>query len=280
MTIVIITVAIAVMLLFLTALTLGGQLLADYRQRFTRDAHFNLRELYLIADPTKLYALNLVGLLLAAISVWLLSGSALFGLIAAIIFGFLPWFIFNILKKRRIDLIEQQLPDALLLISGAIKAGLSLNGAIRQITSDLPVPLIQEFQLMLHEQRLGVALDDALENLSHRLPLQSINLMVSAMRIANETGGGLAETLERTAATLRSQHAMERKIRALTAQGKMQAWVVGLLPVLLLCVLSKMEPDAMSMLWTTRIGYGTIASVMLLEFFGIWLIRKIVAIDV
>jgi tight adherence protein B len=133
---------------------------------------------------------------------------------------------------------------------------------------------------MQHEQRLGVSLDDALNNLAHRVPTASVKLMVSAMRIASETGGGLAETLERTAATLRAQHAMELKIRALTAQGKLQAWVVGLLPVFLLWVLSRMEPEAMSMLWSTQTGLAVLAAVVLLEFFGVWLIRRIVTIDV
>ena len=100
------------------------------------------------------------------------------------------------------------------------------------------------------------------------------------MRIANETGGGLAETLERTAHTLRSQHAMDLKIRALTAQGTLQAWVVGLLPLFLLWVLNHMEPDAMALLWTTRLGWGVIAVVLIMEFIGVLLIRRIVAIDI
>jgi tight adherence protein B len=100
------------------------------------------------------------------------------------------------------------------------------------------------------------------------------------MRIARETGGGLAETLERTAATLRAQHAMELKIRALTAQGKLQAWVVGLLPLFLLWVLTQMEPAAMSLLWTTQMGWGVLVAVAIMEFFGVWIIRRIVAIDV
>jgi len=201
-------------------------------------------------------------------------------LTAFTLIGVLPWFIFRYLKKRRLELIEEQLPDALQLLAGAIKAGLSLPGAIKQITTELPVPLVQEFKMMQQEQRLGVALDDTLENLTHRVPIQAIRLMVSAMRISNETGGSLAETLDRAAQTLRSQFAMERKIKALTAQGKMQAWVVGLLPVVLFFVLLEIEPVAMGMLWTTRIGWGVVAVVVTLEFFGVWLIRKIVAIDV
>lgn len=268
------------MLLVWAAFTLGSQLLADYRQRFTSSTHVNLRELYLFADPTRLYELNIVILVLVTMLVWLLTGNAVIGITVAVIMAFFPWWIFNFLKQKRLEKIEEQLPDAIQMLAGTIKAGLSLSSAFRQITAELQAPLAQEFQTLLYEQRLGVSLDDALENLSHRVPIQAIQLMVSAMRIANETGGGLAETLERSATTLRSQHAMERKIRALTAQGKMQAWVVGLMPVFLLYVLTKMEPEAMQMLWTTRIGFGVIGIVVCLEFFGIWFIRKIVAIDV
>lgn len=280
MTYVIVLTVITAMLLVWAAFTLGSQLMADYRQRFTASTHVNLRELYLLADPKRLYELNIVILILVTMLVWLFTGNVLFGIVVAVVMAFFPWWIFNFLKRKRLEKIEEQLPDAIQMLAGTIKAGLSLSSAFRQITAELQAPLVQEFQTLVHEQRLGVSLDDALENLSHRLPIQAIQLMVSAMRIANETGGGLAETLERSATTLRSQHAMERKIRALTAQGKMQAWVVGLMPLFLLYVLTKMEPEAMQMLWTTRIGFGVIGIVLFLEFFGIWFIRKIVAIDV
>ncbi len=273
-------VASAVALLVWAMTDLGGRQLAAYRARFTRDTHFSMRELFLFADPSRLYAMNLAVMLLAAIATWLLTHSLALAAVVAVLLTLAPRLIFGWLRRRRIDRIEQQLPDALLMISGAAKAGLSLASAVRQVSLELPPPLVQEFQLMQHEQRLGVSLNDALENLTHRVPVQSVNLMVSAMRIASETGGGLAETLERTAATLRAQHAMELKIRALTSQGKLQAWVVGLLPVFLLWVLTKMEPDAMSLLWTTHIGWGVLAAVAIMEFFGVWIIRRIVAIDV
>lgn len=280
MTLIIVAIAIAVILMVLAVVVVGGQLLSDYRRHFTRDAQFNLRALYLEADPAKLFTFNLMLIILVTIAVVFLTGSFVLSIASVGLLAVLPWIIFSHLKKRRIAMIEQQLPDTLSLISGSVKAGLSLIGAIRQVTADLPVPIVQEFQFVLQEQRLGVSLDDSLENLWHRVPIQSINLMVSAMRIANETGGGLAETLERAATTLRSQHAMERKISALTAQGKLQAWLVGMLPILLLFVLMQMEPAAMSQLWTTKLGWGVVTAVILLEFFGVILIRKIVKIDV
>lgn len=273
-------IAAAAALLVWSLTDLGGKLLAAYRDRFTRDTHFSMRELFLFADPARLYAINLALMLLAATAAWLLTHSLALALIVAVLLAFAPSFIFRWLRRRRIERIEQQLPDALLMIAGAAKAGLSLVSAVRQVGAELAPPLVHEFQLMQHEQRLGISLDDSLENLNHRIPVQSVSLMVSAMRIASETGGGLAETLERTAATLRSQHAMELKIRALTSQGKLQAWVVGLLPVFLLWVLSHMEPEAMSLLWTTQMGWGVLAAVAIMEFFGVWIIRRIVAIDV
>ena len=119
-----------------------------------------------------------------------------------------------------------------------------------------------------------------MNNLSRRVPTQTTVLVVSAMRIASETGGGLAETLERTSHTIRSRLQMEGKIEALTAQGKMQAWVVGSLPILLMLVLNQMEPDSMDMLWHSRIGWATLAVIAFLEVMGVYLIRRITAIDV
>ena len=100
------------------------------------------------------------------------------------------------------------------------------------------------------------------------------------MRIAAETGGQLAETLERASQTLRAKLAMEGKIRALTSQGKLQAIVVGALPLVLMYALNKLEPQAMNLMFTTSAGYATLVVIFLLELFGVIIIRKIVAIDV
>lgn len=273
-------VALTVALLVWALIDVGARLLHAWRTRFTRETGFHLRELFLFVDPTRLYALNLALTLLAAGAAWLLSGSAALAVIVALLLAVSPGVVFRCLRARRRARIEQQLPDALQMLAGTARAGLSLPAALRQVSAELTPPLAQELMLLQHEQRLGVSLDDALENLALRVPAPPVKLMVSAMRIASETGGGLAETLERTATTLRSQHAMELKIRALTAQGTLQAWVVGLLPVFLLWVLARMEPDAMAMLWTTRVGLGVLAVVLVMEVVGVVLIRRIVAIDI
>jgi len=184
------------------------------------------------------------------------------------------------LRKRRLRKFEEQLPDALMMLSGGLRAGAGLTSAIQQLVAEAQNPLAQEFSLILREQRLGVTMEQSLNNLGRRVPTQTTVLVVSAMRIASETGGGLAETLERTSVTIRSRLQMEGKIDALTAQGKLQAWVVGSLPVALMLILNKMEPEAMGMLWHTRLGWATLVVLAFLEFMGVYLIRRITSIDV
>jgi len=273
-------VAISMALFVWAVFEIGVTGLARYRETFTSQANVKLRELFLFIDPSRLYALNFVLLVFGGCVVWVVTGSFVLVLPVVFVLSLIPRFVLQHMRQSRLDKFEQQLPDALLMLASGMRAGASLTMSTQQLVRESEAPIAQEFELMLREQRLGVALDTALENLLARVPLQSLSLVVAAMRIANETGGGLAEALDRAAQTLRSKMAMEGKIKALTAQGKMQAWVVGMLPLTLIYVLSKMEPEAMEKLWTTPIGYGTLAAIAILEFFGIVLIRKIVAVDV
>ena len=273
-------VAIAIALLTWSLFDIGTNGLARYRRLFTERTHVNLRELFLFIEPQRLFMLNLSVMLLVAVATWLLSGSAFLAVLALVLAAFLPRQLLRFLHRRRLNALELQLPDTLLMLAGGMKAGVSLTQAIQQLVLESRPPVSQEFDMVLREQRLGVSLDVALENLNERVPLQSITLTVSAMRIAAETGGQLAETLERASQTLRAKLAMEGKIRALTSQGKLQAIVVGALPLVLMYALNKLEPEAMHLMWTTRTGYATLAVIALLEFFGVLIIRKIVAIDV
>jgi tight adherence protein B len=273
-------VALAVGLLVWAVMDIGTNGLARYREVFTERANFSLRELFLFVEPGKLFLLNFGLMLLAGALAFVLSASLSVALACTVVASLLPRMALRMLKKRRLASLEQQLPDALLTLAGGMKAGVSLTQAIAQMVIESRPPISQEFDLVLREQRLGVALDQALDNLNQRVALQSVTLAVSAMRIATETGGQLAETLERAAQTLRSKLAMEGKIIALTSQGKLQAWVVGALPMFLIFVLDKMEPDAMHLMYTTRMGWATLVVIALLEFFGVLIIRKIVDIDV
>ena len=280
LTLVTLIVALAAALLAWFLVDIGTVTLSRYRASFTERTRFQAREFFLFIDPRKLFLANLAIMALGAILVWSVTRSILIAI--PIFFGLalIPRLLYAWMRKRRQRQFEEQLPDALMMLAGGLRAGTSLTSAIQQLVAEAQAPLAQEFTLVLREQRLGVTLEQTLNNLHRRMPTQTTTLVVSAMRIASETGGGLAETLERTSHTIRSRLQMEGKIGALTAQGKLQAWVVGLLPIALMAILNKMEPEAMSLLWHTRIGWGTLAVIGFLEIMGIYVIRKIVTIDV
>lgn len=275
---VVIALSSAVLAWFL--IDIGTVTLKRYRTSFTKSAGFKAREFFLFIDPRKLFVVNLAGMALVPLLVSIVTGSALLGVPVLLMMALFPRALYAWMRKRRMRRFEEQLPDALMMLAGGMRAGIGLNAAMAQLVAEAPAPLGQEFTLLLREQRLGLQLEQSLSNLARRVPTQTTTLVVSAMRIATETGGGLAETLERTAHTVRSRLQMEGKIGALTAQGKLQAWVVGALPILLMLVLNKMEPEAMSYLWHDRIGWATLAVIGALEAMGIYVIRRIVAIDV
>src|SRR5690606_21997059 len=165
-------------------------------------------------------------------------------------------------------------------LASGLRAGAAVSSALRQVVAEAPSPLAQELGLLLREQRLGVSFDEALANLGRRVPTEACTLCVSAMRIATDTGGNLAEVLERIAALVRARLHMQGRIDALTAQGRLQAWIVAALPPLLVVALAHLEPEAMATLWATPMGWGTLALVVVLETVGLLLIRRIVRVDV
>lgn len=254
--------------------------LARYRATFTQVARVQLSEFFLFIDPVQLWIANLVlcaiaGAVVLAATRNLAATAVVLALCVGVPRRWVAW-----LRRARLARFDAQLPDALLALASALRAGAGTAGALRQIVAEAPPPLAQEFGLMLREQRLGVSQDAALAHLARRMPSEATALTVSAMRIAADTGGNLAEALERIAAMVRARLHMEGRIDALTAQGRMQAWVVGCLPVLLAIVLHQLEPEAMAQLWRTPAGWATLSVLAVMETAGIWMVRRIVRISV
>lgn len=224
-----------------------------------------------------IYAITLLILLIAML---VFNVNLIVSAIIIVVAISLPFWLVKLTKRRRIELFEKQLPDAIDLMAGSLQSGNSLMGALAMIAEEYPKPLSEEIGLVVREQKLGVSVDNSLQNLVTRMPYNSVILMVSVIRTSIETGGELSDALKNIAKTLRNIEQAEGKIRALTAQGKMQAWVVGLMPIFLMAVLSKMEPASMSKLWSTTEGYIALTAILIFEILGILFIRKIVNIDV
>jgi tight adherence protein B len=251
-----------------------------YKAVFAQQAKFNLEQMFLFIDSGQLLTLNGLMLVGAGFLGWLITGSLIGALICCAIGFFVPRWMFKMFRVRRQRKLTEQLPDASMLISGALRAGASLPTSVQQMVAETRPPISQEFDLFLREQRLGVGFDTALDNLERRIDTEEMRLFSAALKVARDTGGNLAETLEQLAATLRTKLTIEGKIRALTAQGKLQGVVVALLPFFVILALFQLEPDAMSHMFNTWYGWGTVAFVVVMEIVGALIIKKIVTIDV
>jgi tight adherence protein B len=269
-------------IIFWSIIQVGRDLAAKQKQSITRQAEEEggLRDMFIAVDPQKLFYYNMAAFFIVPGLLWGFTENAVLVVGAAIGIVIFPRLYIRWLKKRRFDQFEKQLPDALLMVSGAMRAGASLTVAMESMVKEQRPPLSQEFDLLLREQRVGVDFDTALKNMEKRLPIQDFIMVVSGMRISREVGGNLADILETLADTLRMKHQMEGKIKALTAQGKMQGLVMTSLPLFLMFILTHMEPEAMAPLYNTLVGWATLSVIAVMEVIGYVAIQKIVSIDV
>ena len=257
----------------------GQSFMSGYKETFTESASANMADMFMFIDATRLFYLNLLAIFIVPFIVWVLIDLAT-AIGVFILIAILPQILYRSMRRKRLRKFEEQLPDGLMMLSGAMRAGASLNIALEGLVKEQPAPLSQEFELLMREQRIGVDFEKSLANMEKRLPIQDFAMLTSALRINREIGGNLAEILESLAETLRRKHQMEGKIDSLTAQGKLQGIVMTGLPVLLGVLLYFMEKEAMEKLWTTTIGWVVMAVIIIMEFMGYAMIRKITSIDV
>jgi len=254
--------------------------MGEYQSVFKETATGNLEDMFLFIDPQQLFIANIVALVLAPMLMLMLTGDIVLALSVFVLLIFLPFLFYKQMRKRRLKKFEQQLPDVLVMISGALASGASLNMALQSVMLEQEAPISQEFMLFVREQRIGVDFDTSLRNMERRIPLLDFAMFSAAMRISREVGGDLGEVLSTLADTLRKKASMEGKIDSLTAQGRMQGIVMTGLPVLLGGLLFTLEPDSMSKLFTTPIGWGLLAVIVVMETLGYIFIKKVTTIDV
>jgi tight adherence protein B len=251
-----------------------------YKGHFTEQASTNLAELFLFPDPDRLFTLNLLALFIFPLLTWFYSHSFFHVALCFVGFLVLPRYVYRFLRKKRLLRFEAGLPDALAQMAGSMRAGANFAAALEHMTTETKGPIHQEFNVFTQEIRMGTAVDEAMENLLRRMPCESLRLMTSATLIARELGGNLSEIYGRLSESLRLKHAMEAKIDALTSQGKLQGWVVGMLPFGIMYILQQMESDAMAYLTTGLLGWIFLGIIIVMEVLGIMMIRKIVSIDI
>jgi tight adherence protein B len=181
---------------------------------------------------------------------------------------------------RRSDKMREQLPDVLTIMASSLRAGHSFLQALDTVAREIPAPANVEFQRLVAEIRLGRPAEDALEALADRVGSSDFRWAVLAVNIQREVGGNLAEILDNVSDTLRERATMRRQIKVLTAEGRLSAWVLAILPFAIAIYMFAVNPDYISLLFTTQMGLFMLGVAGVLMVLGILWMRKIVDIDV
>ena len=208
------------------------------------------------------------------------TGAAPAGLIAGVVFACAPIGFVMFKRNKRMSKFEEGLPEALDLICSALRVGHSLNSALGLVTRECPDPVGTEFRVTFDEQNYGLELKTALENMVNRVPVQDLRIVVTGILIQKESGGNLAEVLEKTSEVIRERFRLKRQVKTHTAQGRLTGWVLTLLPVVLGCLLYFVNPQMMSLLWTKPMGLKMLYAASGMIVVGGLIIRKIVNMDV
>ena len=211
---------------------------------------------------------------------YLRSGSVIFALLLGALAGCAPGMWVMRKRRKRLDEFEAGLPEALDLMVSALRAGHSLVAALRLVAHESADPIGVEFRICFEEQNYGLELRTAMENLVRRMPLQDLRIVATAILIQKESGGNLAEVLEKGANLIRERFKLRRDIRTRTAQGRLTGWILSALPVVLGVLLYFVNPKLMSLLWTKPIGLKLLYGAVGMTIFGGLIIRKIVNMEV
>jgi len=192
----------------------------------------------------------------------------------------IPWLWLLNKRRGRLKAFANQLPDALELVARALRAGHSLAAGMHVVAEEMPSPIAEEFGRVYEEQNLGIALEDAMRAMCQRVPNLDLKFFVTAVAIQRQTGGDLAEILDKIGYVVRERYKILGQVQALTAEGRLSGVVLVALPFLLLLVMLHLKPDYVEMLWKHPMGIKMSIGAIVLMILGAICIKKIVDIKV
>jgi tight adherence protein B len=225
-------------------------------------------------QSSEFVSLHVAAVIICAISLYILSRSILLTSAVTFLVVIGPFLILSFKTASRMRKFHDQLPDTLQLISGSLKTGYSFNQSLSTVVDETTPPISDEFKRVLSEIRMGLAEKDALDNMAARLNSEHFNWAVMSINIQREVGGNLAEVLEIISSTIRERDRAMRQIKALTAEGRLSAYILIGLPILFAGALTLLNREYISLLVTTRVGIVMLSLASLLMIIGIiWIIR-------
>jgi tight adherence protein B len=232
---------------------------------------------------TPAYRVALLSIVLAVgacVTTWVMSRMWHLSLLVALFAFALPFLKIAHDRGRRMSKFEEQMPEALDVIKRALKAGHPFSQAIKLVAEDMPEPVSKEFDMVFAEINYGADVRRAMMGLLERMPSVSTMALITAVLVQKETGGNLAETLERITTVIRGRFKLYRRIRTLSAEGRLSAWILAMVPLVLFAVISITSPDYLPVLVKNPTGKHLIVIAAVMGTAGIFWIRRIIRIQV
>ncbi|MET0268360.1 MAG: type II secretion system F family protein [Duganella sp.] len=207
-----------------------------------------------------------------------LPALAAFGLMALAMAS--PWTLLLRTRRKRLTRLEAQLPEAADFFSRALRAGHSFANVMQMVGEELPEPIAGEFRCAYEEINYGVPMSEALHNLAQRVPLTDLRYLIIAVLIQRESGGNLAEALSNISRLIRARLKLLAQVRVMSAEGRMSAWILGLLPLAVLLLMSMSNPEYIGVLWTDPIGVRLLWYAVAVAGIGVCWMRKLIRIRI
>ncbi|HZK23920.1 MAG TPA: type II secretion system F family protein [Oscillospiraceae bacterium] len=227
----------------------------------------------------EMVGLNIALALLPAILTMLATHDSLLALLLACVGAYLPRLLIKSAKAKRAQKFNDQLGDALQLMSNSLRAGFSFLQAMDSISKEMAAPISHEFARTMREMRLGTTTEEALHNLGTRIRSDDLDLVITAVSIQRQVGGNLAQILENISTTISERIRMKGEVKTLTSQGRISGTIVALLPVFLVIAIGLMNPSYIMALFTHPIGLVITGGAVISEIVGIMAIKKIINIE-
>ena len=206
-------------------------------------------------------------------NIWVAAGTAVAGLAV-------PILIIKRLEAMRRQKFASQLVDGLMILSSSLKAGLSLLQSFEELAQEMPNPISQEFGLVIRQMQMGVSLEEAITNLKRRMRLDALDMVITAMLVARETGGDLTQTFSRVIYTIQERNKLIGRVQALCVQANMQGIIMSLLPILFGIFVYKVNPGFFDVFFKDSFGKGLMLYAIISEILGIIIIRKLSKVDI
>lgn len=239
-----------------------------------------LAQAYVFMKPQEFYLISLLAGLGVFFLFYLLTRLAPIALLAGMLGYVYPEIYISGLKRKRGQKLNNQLPEALNIISNGLRAGLSFSQAVSVAGKDLDSPISEEFQKIIRDNTLGKSMDDALTDFSKRTDDEDVDMFVTAMIIQRQVGGNLAEILDTISNTIRERVRIKGEVRTLTAQSKLSAVIISLLPIAIALIISVMNPSYIAKLFTTALGLVMLVLAVIMMVIGIFMLAKMVKLEV